>query len=161
VSDTIRASHLIETPVKPEQAAEAIAGEQSSGTFVKLGGETDPCIARHGARVEACEVLGEAATPAFPGAKASATGRYTRATLRIAWPLDNVGPSLPNLLATVAGNLNELAELSGIRLLDVELPESLIRALPGPQFGVAGTRRLAGVERRPLIGTIIKPSVGL
>src|SRR6185436_15699354 len=28
-------------------------------------------------------------------------------------------------------------------------------------FGVAGTRRLAGVETGPLIGTIIKPSVGL
>jgi ribulose-bisphosphate carboxylase large chain len=31
----------------------------------------------------------------------------------------------------------------------------------GPQFGVAGTRRLAGVFDRPMIGTIIKPSVGL
>ena len=38
---------------------------------------------------------------------------------------------------------------------------SLRKAYPGPRFGVAGTRRLAGVEGRPLIGTIIKPSVGL
>ena len=34
-------------------------------------------------------------------------------------------------------------------------------AYPGPRFGVEGTRRLAGVHERPLIGTIIKPSVGL
>jgi ribulose-bisphosphate carboxylase large chain len=32
---------------------------------------------------------------------------------------------------------------------------------PGPQFGIDGTRRLAGVTGRPLLGTIIKPSVGL
>jgi ribulose-bisphosphate carboxylase large chain len=161
VSETIRASYLIETPLDAERAAEAIAGEQSSGTFVKLGAEADAHVAHHSARVDACEVLGEVVTPTLPGAKPSPTGRYTRATVTIAWPLDNVGASLPNLLATVAGYLSELGELSGIRLLDVELPEPFIRALPGPRFGVAGTRRLAGVERRPLIGTIIKPSVGL
>src|SRR2546425_9511728 len=31
----------------------------------------------------------------------------------------------------------------------------------GPAFGIPGTRRLAGVHGRPLIGTIIKPSIGL
>ena len=31
----------------------------------------------------------------------------------------------------------------------------------GPQFGVAGTRALTGVYGRPIIGTIIKPSVGM
>jgi ribulose 1,5-bisphosphate carboxylase large subunit-like protein len=34
-----------------------------------------------------------------------------RATLT--WPLDNIGPSLPNLMATVAGNLFELKQFSG------------------------------------------------
>jgi ribulose-bisphosphate carboxylase large chain len=37
----------------------------------------------------------------------------------------------------------------------------LAEHFPGPQFGVAGTRRLAGVVDRPIIGTIVKPSVGL
>ncbi|WP_407068035.1 RuBisCO large subunit C-terminal-like domain-containing protein [Leptothrix discophora] len=32
---------------------------------------------------------------------------------------------------------------------------------PGPAFGIPGTRRLAGVHDRPVIGTIIKPSIGL
>jgi ribulose-bisphosphate carboxylase large chain len=43
----------------------------------------------------------------------------------------------------------------------LRLPETFGSANPGPAFGVAGTRRLAGVEGRPLIGTIVKPSVGL
>jgi len=62
-------------------------------------------------------------------------------------------------VATVAGNLFELKQVSGLRLLDLALPEAFVRAYQGPQFGIAGTR--AGVEARPIIGTIVKPSVGL
>lgn len=79
----------------------------------------------------------------------------------LSWSLDNFGVSLPNLVATVAGNLFELRPFSGLRLLDIGLPEAFAEKYPGPKFGVAGTRRLAGVERRPLIGTIVKPSVGM
>jgi ribulose-bisphosphate carboxylase large chain len=41
------------------------------------------------------------------------------------------------------------------------MPPAFADAYSGPHFGIAGTRRLAGVQGRPLIGTIIKPSVGL
>jgi ribulose-bisphosphate carboxylase large chain len=63
-------------------------------------------------------------------------------------------------MATVAGNLFELRQVSGLRILDIRLPEPFADAYPGPKFGADGTRRLAGVHGRPLIGTIIKPSVG-
>src|SRR3546814_13240618 len=86
-----------------------------------------------------------------------------RSTARVvlSWPVHNFGLSLPNLLATVAGNLSELKAFSGLRLLDLKLPPVFLDRFQGPQFGVAGTRTLAGVYGRPLIGTIIKPSVGL
>ncbi len=45
--------------------------------------------------------------------------------------------------------------------LDITLSPTFLDRYQGPQFGVAGTRRLCGVFDRPLIGTIIKPSVGL
>jgi ribulose-bisphosphate carboxylase large chain len=48
-----------------------------------------------------------------------------------------------------------------MRLLDLEFPASFTAAYPGPQFGVAGTRRLSGVHEGPLLGTIIKPNLGL
>ena len=64
-------------------------------------------------------------------------------------------------MSTVAGNLFELAQVSGLRLLDLDLPEAFSSAYPGPAFGIAGTRRLSGKQTGPLIGTIIKPSVGL
>ncbi len=79
----------------------------------------------------------------------------------MSWPFDNLGASLPNLLATVAGNLFELREFSGLRLLDLQLPPSFAQRYQGPQFGIQGTRKLLGIDGRPLIGTIIKPSVGL
>ena len=75
--------------------------------------------------------------------------------------MTNIGPSLPNLLATVAGNLFELRYLSGLRLTTWSLPAAISAGFPGPQFGIAGTRRFTGVFDRPIIGTIVKPSVGL
>lgn len=161
--ERIEADYLIETAYEPMAAAEAMAGEQSSGTFVPIPGETPELKARAAARVEALEIVEEVASPSLPGAGRPKTGdgRIRRARVTLSWPLSNMGPSLPNLMAAVAGNLFELKQFSGLRILDIRLPEAFASAYPGPQFGVAGTRRLTGVEGRPLIGTIIKPSVGL
>jgi len=144
MEERIRARYRIETALPPQQAAEIMAGEQSTGTFTRVPGETDELRERHGARVESV-------TPA---------GNPT-CEVELSWPLSNLGPSLPNLLATVAGNLWELKQFSGMRLLDLKLPPAFLERYSGPQFGVAGTRRLCGVYHRPVIGTIIKPSVGL
>src|SRR5215213_5158791 len=56
-SERIVATYLIETPHPVEHAAEVVAGEQSSGTFVELPGETDTLQQRHGARIERIEEL--------------------------------------------------------------------------------------------------------
>jgi ribulose-bisphosphate carboxylase large chain len=165
VSDRIHALYWIETAFPLAQAAEVMAGEQSSGTFVEIPGETAELRERHAARVESIQELDEVATPSLPGASVpkglTSPAVYRRAQIRLSWPLSNLGTSLPNLLATVAGNLFELKQFSGLRLLDVTLPIAFLDAYSGPQFGVAGTRRLSGVHRLPLVGTIIKPSVGL
>jgi len=160
----IEADYLLETAFDPRHAAEAVAGEQSSGTFVPIPGETPELKARAAARVEALRVLDDdVRDPSLPfgATPKDAPATWRRALVTISWPLDNLGPSLPNLLATVAGNLFELKQVSGLRLLDLRLPEAFAAAYPGPKFGVPGTRRLARVETGPLIGTIIKPSVGL
>ncbi|RZK58623.1 MAG: ribulose 1,5-bisphosphate carboxylase, partial [Hymenobacter sp.] len=49
----------------------------------------------------------------------------------------------------------------GLKLLDIDVPASYAQHFAGPAFGVAGCRALTGVAERPLIGTIIKPSIGL
>jgi ribulose-bisphosphate carboxylase large chain len=155
----IYARYWIETAVPLERAAAIMAGEQSTGTFTRVPGETDELRERHRARVEQIDERESVTTPSLPGAVAG--DRYRRAEVELSWPLSNMGPSLPNLLATVAGNLSELKPFSGLRLLDLRLPEAFLERYCGPQFGVEGTRRLTGVRQRPLIGTIVKPSVGL
>jgi ribulose-bisphosphate carboxylase large chain len=162
----IHATYLIETAFPLEYAAEVMAGEQSTGTFVSVPGETPELKEKHGAKVVSIQELESVVQPSLPGARLpkgadATTVSYRRAIVELSFPLDNVGPSLPNLMSTIAGNLYELGEFSGLRLIDLELPEAFAQKYPGPQFGIEGTRKLSGVYDRPLIGTIIKPSIGL
>ena len=158
----IEADYLIETAIDPMQAAEIMAGEQSSGTFRPVPAETPELKLRAAARIEQLEALEPVMTPTLPGAMQPKDKQiWQRALVTLSWPLDNIGPSLPNLITTIAGNLFELQPLSGIRLLDLRLPTAFAERYAGPKFGIQGTRALAGVPERPLIGTIIKPSVGL
>jgi ribulose-bisphosphate carboxylase large chain len=162
-STRIEADYLLETAFEPSRAAEAIAGEQSSGTFVPIPGETPELKARAAARVEVLRIVDDdVQEPSLPfaGRPKGTPAKWQRARITLSWPIENLGPSLPNLLATVAGNLFELKQVSGLRLLDVRLPEAFAEKYSGPKFGIAGTRKLAGIEKGPLIGTIIKPSVG-
>lgn len=160
--ERILATYWIETPHPLERAAEVMAGEQSCGTFVRVHGETDELRARFAAQVVRIRELETVDQPSLPGCRPpEGTPRYRRAEVVLSFPLENLGPSLPNLMATVAGNLFELSQFSGLKLLDLELPDAFAKAYPGPQFGVEGTRRLTGVRGRPVLGTIVKPSVGL
>lgn len=149
MTSTINATYELDTAIAPERAADIIAGEQSSGTFVAIPGEDEALKAR------------AAATWQITPLNEPCTAPNKRYLLKLSWPLQNLGPSLPNLLATVAGNLYELKHVAKLRLLDIELPDEFAAAYPGPAFGIAGTRKLAGVATGPLVGTIIKPSVGL
>jgi ribulose-bisphosphate carboxylase large chain len=161
-SERIEADYLIETSHSPESASNIIAGEQSSGTFLPIPGETPELKARSAATVDRMEVVGEVSSPSLPGSSSPTDNGARRIQVKItlSWPFANFGPSLPNLLATVAGNLFELKQLSGARILDIRLPQPFAKAYEGPQFGIEGTRQLAGVYARPILGTIIKPSVG-
>ncbi|SAK96274.1 Ribulose bisphosphate carboxylase-like protein [Caballeronia calidae] len=158
------ARYFVESSVPIAKAAEVIAGEQSSGTFLALPGETDALKERARARVARVDSLPPVLEPSLKSAYAERkepAKLYYRGEIDIAFPIDNVGANLPALLSTIAGNLFELGEITGLRLLDIDMPDDYARRFAGPAFGIDGTRRLAGVHARPLIGTIIKPSIGL
>jgi ribulose-bisphosphate carboxylase large chain len=159
----ISATYWIETAYPLAEAAATMAGEQSTGTFIRVPGETDELRERYAARVESICELAPAERPSLPGSGTPKNwdGIRRTAEVTLSWPLENLGPSLPNLLATVAGNLSELKQFSGLKLLDITLPPEFLTRYQGPQFGVAGTRAATGVYGRPIIGTIIKPSVGM
>ena len=154
----IRLTYLIETEGSPEKLAAKIASDQSTGTFVAVPGETVELKARVAARVVALRPLPPAATPSFP---ADGCGPFNRAEADIDFPFDAIGTDLAALMTIAIGGIYSIKGLSGIRVTGLKLPEEYRFAHPGPQFGIAGSRRLTGVEDRPIIGTIVKPALGL
>ena len=81
---------------------------------------------------------------------------------RIAYPIDLFEPgNLPNIMSSIAGNVFGLGDLKFLRLLDIKLAPQLIKSFPGPAFGIPGIRKALKIPKRPLVGTIIKPKLGL
>jgi ribulose-bisphosphate carboxylase large chain len=158
--ERITATYYIETPFDPEQAAQVLAGEQSSGTFVAVPGETAELKERFAARVESVELLETVTQPAIPGAN-SKEGSYHRAIVKVSWSIENFGYNLPVMVSTLQGNLYEITQFTGLKLMDIDLPASYGNHYQGPSFGIMGCRQLTNVQGRPMIGTIIKPSIGL
>jgi ribulose-bisphosphate carboxylase large chain len=151
--------YQLDTFLDIKKVARTVAGEQSSGTFVSLPGESEELMRRSLARVESVTDAGPISSAPLVGSKGD--GSIRRYWVTLSWPVENFGLSLPNIVATVAGNLFELKEVAGLKIKDIHFPDSIQHRYKGPGFGIAGTRELAGVAGRPLIGTIVKPSVGM
>ncbi|MHC4891478.1 MAG: type III ribulose-bisphosphate carboxylase [Planctomycetota bacterium] len=130
--------------VEPEgislkEATGGVAAESSIGTWTELT-TAEPYVARLAARV--FNIEGNVA--------------------KIAYPIELFErENMPNILSSVAGNVFGLKTLKNLRLNDVELPEELAKSFKGPKFGIEGIRKLLKVAVRPLVGTIIKPKLGL
>jgi ribulose-bisphosphate carboxylase large chain len=69
--------------------------------------------------------------------------------------------NMPNILSSVAGNVFGLKALKNLKLNDIRFPRELVRSFRGPKYGIDGVRELLDVKDRPLVGTIIKPKLGL
>jgi ribulose-bisphosphate carboxylase large chain len=79
-------------------------------------------------------------------------------------PSTNLDPELggiTNLWPIVAGEVFNFYFIKRARLLDLELPHSLVRRYLGPAYGIQGIRSLVNVQNGPLFGAIIKPNLGL
>ena len=130
--------YYVETDLPIAKAAEAIAAEQSTGTWTE---------------VEKAKYV-----ESLAGRVIGAEGNL----VEIGFPEELFEPgNIPQYLSVVAGNLFGLGSIDKVRLLDVIFPESLVRAHQGPRFGIEEARDILGVHDRPLAGTIIKPKVGL
>jgi ribulose-bisphosphate carboxylase large chain len=121
------------------KAAEQVAAESSTGTWTRIFTER-PYTQKLAARVF------------------SIKGKQ----VRIAYPMALFEPgNVPQILSSVAGNIFGMKSIRNLRLVDIEIPEGLVKAFAGPGFGIEGVRELLGVKERPLVGTIIKPKLGL
>ena len=130
--------------VEPEaislkEAAGGVAAESSVGTWTELTTEK-PYVKRLAAHVYSIE----------------------GSEVEIAYPKELFEPAnMPNILSSVAGNVFGLKALKNLRLLDIEFPKQILNSFKGPAFGISGIRKLLKVPKRPLVGTIIKPKLGL
>ncbi len=69
--------------------------------------------------------------------------------------------NMPQILSSIAGNIFGMKILKNLRLEDIHFPKSILKSFKGPRYGIQGIRQLLRVKNRPLIGTIVKPKVGL
>ncbi len=81
--------------------------------------------------------------------------------IKIAYPPRLFEPrNMPNILSSVAGNVFGLRGLN-LRLNDIRFPDNLAKSFKGPKYGIKGVRKVLKIKDRPLVGTIIKPKLGL
>ncbi|MHA1385341.1 MAG: type III ribulose-bisphosphate carboxylase [Candidatus Helarchaeota archaeon] len=128
-----------ESKLSNEEAAENIAAESSIGTW------TDVKTMKE-------EIKNKLAAKVF---------KLDDNYMHIAYPVDMFEASIPQLLADIAGNIFGIKFVDNLRLLDVKYPPKFIKAFKGPEFGIQGVRKLLKIKERPLVGTIIKPKIGL
>jgi ribulose-bisphosphate carboxylase large chain len=157
----IRLTYRIETAGDIEALAAKIASDQSTGTFVPLPGETAELKERVAARVVSIRRLEPTPVPTIPTEKPAPATGYQRADVEIAFPIEAIGTDLAALMTIAIGGVYSIKGFSGIRVIGMQLPPEFAAAHPGPQFGIAGSRTISGVHGRPIIGSIVKPALGL
>ncbi len=138
-TDLVCTFYLEPEGISLNEAAGGVAAESSIGTWTELT-TTQPYVTRLAAHVFSIE------------------GNIAK----IAYSIELFEPAnMPNILSSVAGNVFGLKALKNLRLLDIQMPKDLVNSFKGPNYGIAGIRKLLKVPERPLVGTIIKPKLGL
>jgi len=138
-TDVICTFHVEPEGISLKEAAGGVAAESSVGTWTELT-TVKPYVEKLAAHVFSVE------------------GK----TVKIAYPLELFERgNVPNILSSVAGNVFGLRALKNLRLNDIDFPPEIVSSLEGPKFGIDGIRKLLRIYDRPLVGTIIKPKLGL
>jgi len=138
-SDLICTFQVEPDGISLEEAAGGVAAESSIGTWTELTTEK-PYIKKLAAHVYSIK----------------------NSIIKIAYPAELFeNDNMPNILSSIAGNVFGLKTLKNLRLLDITFPKAILTSFEGPQYGSDGIRKLLKIQKRPLIGTIIKPKLGL
>jgi len=134
----IEVAYRFPAGVDAAKQAQIIAVGQTSGSWGARFAERDRALRAHLARV--IDVRSEADGSSIA---------------RVGFPRENVEGDLATLLTMIFGKYS----LAGpARVVGLDLPEDYGTAA---KFGVAGLRRLTGVNDRPLFMGIFKPALGL
>ena len=133
-----------------EKLAMAIADEQTTGTWIKVGADSMEKTRRFGSRLVALYEVPDIGCDY----QSDEPPMYI---IQIAYPMANFSTSMSALMTILFGNISA----SGmIRLIDVAFPKKFIAQFQGPKFGVQGMRDVLGAPERPLLNAMIKPNIG-
>ncbi len=125
-----------------EEVATEIAAESSTGSNVKVGSAT--LFSSHlNARVYKIDEKQGLVWIAYP------------------WEIFDTGGNIQNILTFVAGNIFGVSQVEGCKLLDVHFPPQMLVQYDGPSYTIDDARKYLGVYDSPILGTIIKPKIGL
>ena len=153
--DYLIGTYLLRKELKdPEEIlklAVMMAAEQTSGTWIRVPGET---VVNESFRGKVLSISEIPDTERFTN---SPEGARTF-IIRLGFPWQNFGPQIPMMLTTIFGNISMIGD---IKLLDVQFPKAFVEKFPGPRFGIRGIRKLLGVPARPLLNNMVKPSTGI
>jgi 2,3-diketo-5-methylthiopentyl-1-phosphate enolase len=144
-------TYLAKVPTRSiEKLALAIADEQTTGTWSKVGADSIEKSRKFGAKVVAIYEVPDAAADYM-------SDEIPMYMVQIAYPVANFGTSIPMIFSTLFGNISA----SGmVKFIDCAFPKSYVKKFQGPQFGVQGLRDVLGVPDRPLVNAMIKPNIG-
>lgn len=81
----------------------------------------------------------------------------------IAYPwriFDRVG-NVQNIMTFIAGNVLGMGSLRACKLLDIYFPSQMLVQYDGPSYTINDMRKYLDVYDRPILGSIIKPKIGL
>lgn len=77
------------------------------------------------------------------------------------WRLFDRGGNIQNILTYIVGNVFGMKEAKALKLLDVWFPAEMLEQYDGPACNIDNLRKYLDVYGRPILGTIIKPKMGL
>lgn len=77
------------------------------------------------------------------------------------WRIFDRGGNVQNILTYIAGNLFGMSNVTALKLLDVWFPKEMLKLYDGPKVSLPDMRKYLGVYKRPILGTIVKPKIGL
>lgn len=126
------------------RVAGGVAAESSIGTWTETT-TTKPYMLKLAAKVFSMKIVRDGA-----------------ANIKIAYPNELFEPgNLANIMSSIAGNVFGMKDVENLRLNDIIFPQNIVKSFKGPKYGIEGVRKITGVKDRPLIGTIVKPKLGL
>ena len=124
------------------QAAAEIAAESSTGTNFKV--KTETAFSRElNAQVYKIDLKKNLVWIAYP------------------WRIFDRGGNVQNILTFIVGNVLGMKEVSALKLLDVWFPPEMLEHYDGPSYTLDDMRKYLKIYNRPILGTIIKPKIGL